>query len=131
MRLSALVVVAALGVGPSLAAECPDQTQRGLDECAGASFKRADAALNRAYKEIVHRLKDDAAKTKLLVQAQKAWLNWRDAECAFSSSGVQGGSIYPMIVAQCQEKQTRARMKDLRGYLTCAEGDLDCPVLGR
>ena len=131
MRLSVLIIAFGLNAAPALAAECPDQTQSGLDECANASFKQSDNALNRSYKEIVRRLKDDSAKSRLFVQAQKAWIAWRDAECAFSSSGVEGGSIHPMIVAQCWEKQTRARTKDLQGYLKCEEGDLDCPVLGQ
>src|SRR5476651_1705574 len=66
------------------AAECADQTQNGLNACADAAYRKADAALNVAYKDIIARLKGDAATTKLLVAAQKAWIGYRDAECDFS-----------------------------------------------
>ncbi|WP_260694174.1 lysozyme inhibitor LprI family protein [Rhizobium laguerreae] len=35
--------------------------------------------MNRVYKEIEGRLKDDADTTKLLVATQKAWIAFRDA----------------------------------------------------
>jgi len=129
MRLFALVALAMLGVAtPGLALDCKDQTQSGLNQCADASYQKADAALNGAYKQILHRLKDDAATTKLLAQAQKAWIAWRDAECTFAASASVGGSIYPMEVSICLEAQTKKRTQDLGGYLKCEEGGLGCPV---
>ena len=102
MRLFATVFLMMLPAVPAAYAdECADQTQSGLDRCAQAAYDKADGALNRSYKEIVRRLKDDAATTKLLVTAQKAWIAYRDAECAFSSSANAGGSIYPMVVSNC------------------------------
>jgi uncharacterized protein YecT (DUF1311 family) len=134
MRLSALAFCAMLSAVPAAyaeaayAEECQDQTQSGLDVCADKSYKKADAALNGVYKDITHRLKDDAATAKLLVQAQKAWLTYRDAECAFSSSASAGGSIYPMVLALCLEAVTEERTRDLRVFLKCDEGDMGCPV---
>ena len=102
MRLFATVFLMMLPAVPAAYAdECADQTQSGLDRCAQAAYDKSDGALNRSYKEIVRRLKDDAATTKLLVTAQKAWIAYRDAECAFSSSANAGGSIYPMVVSNC------------------------------
>jgi uncharacterized protein YecT (DUF1311 family) len=128
MRAALFSLAILMNAGPALAAECADQTQSGLNACAGAAFKRADDALNKTYRVVVGRLKGDAEKTKLLVQAQKAWIGWRDSECRFSSSGVSGGSIYPLIYAQCLESQTIERTKALGAYLKCEEGDLACPA---
>ena len=128
MRAAIIVLAFVLNLAPARAIECADQTQSGLNACAGAAFKRADDALNQTYRAIVARLKDDAEKTRLLVQAQKAWIGWRDAECGFSSSSVTGGSIYPLIYAQCLESQTIQRVKALASYLKCEEGDIACPV---
>ena len=129
MRLIGLSICAMLIAVPvAYAYDCPDQTQPGLDVCADAAYKKADAGLNGAYKDILRRLKDDGAKTKLLVTAQKAWLTFRDAECAFSASGVAGGSIQPMVISLCLEKVTKERTKDLGVYLKCEEGDTECPV---
>ena len=129
LTISCLSICLALGAVPAAHAyDCADQTQPGLDVCADAAFKKADAGLNGAYKDILKRLKDDSAKTKLLVTAQKAWLSFRDAECAFSAAGVTGGSIYPMVVSLCLERVTKERTEDLSVYLKCEEGDTECPV---
>jgi uncharacterized protein YecT (DUF1311 family) len=53
---------------------------------------------------------------------------FRDAECKFSASGAQGGSIQPMIASICQTDVTKARTEALRHYLDCKEGDMSCPV---
>jgi uncharacterized protein YecT (DUF1311 family) len=129
MRMSTIVALASVSLAsPCIAQDCADQTQFGLDQCANASYQKADAALNGVYKQIVRRLKDDAATTKLLVQAQKAWIGYRDAECTFATSASAGGSIYPMEFSICLEAQTKKRTDDLRVYLKCEEGGLGCPV---
>ena len=123
-----IMLLTALCSRPVAAAPCSDQTQAGLDACAVAARDKADATLNGVYKQIVARLADDPAKTKRLIEAEKAWIAFRDAECAFGNSDSEGGSIHPMEVALCEEKLTRARTQELRSYLKCGEGDLGCPV---
>lgn len=44
------------------------------------------------------------------------------------ASGVQGGSIPPMIASMCQTDLTKARTEPLHRYLDCKEGDMSCPV---
>ncbi|CAN7227330.1 lysozyme inhibitor LprI family protein [Phyllobacterium sp. LjRoot231] len=103
-------------------------SQADLNECYGNAYKKSDGELNALYKQITARLKDDAATTKLLVAAQKAWVAFRDAECNFSTSGSAQGSIYPMTQAICLDGLTSRRIDDLKSYLKCEEGDLSCPV---
>lgn len=131
MRVIALSVGLVIwGLAPAQADECMDKAvaQADMDRCAADALKASDAELNRVYREIERRLGDDAAARKPLIAAQRAWLGFRDAECAFAASGVEGGSIYPMIHDQCLDELTRARTDRLRTYLDCEEGDLDCPV---
>ena len=127
----AIACVALMAIPPARAAECADQTQNGLNVCANAAYRKADAALNAAYKEIIGRLKGDPATTKLLTTAQKAWIAYRDAECDFSSSANAGGSIYPMVRAICLEAQTNERTRELGAFLKCGDGDTGCPVPAR
>ena len=103
-------------------------SQAGLNDCYGNAYKEADAELNVLYRQITARLKDDKATTKLLVAAQRAWVAFRDAECDFSASGVSGGSAHGMILAICLDRLTGKRIDDLKNYLNCQEGVLDCPV---
>ena len=126
--LSAALALFASGTAQA-ADDCANaQDQTTMDVCASDAFKKSDKQLNDVYKQIGTRLKDDADKTKLLVTAQRAWVAFRDAECAFSSSGVTGGSVYPMIHSMCLDGLTQTRAKDLQTYLACEEGDLSCPV---
>jgi uncharacterized protein YecT (DUF1311 family) len=93
-----------------------------------AAFKAADAELNELYKEIERRLKDDQDTARVLVSAQSAWIAFRDAECKFAASGVQGGSAYPTIYSNCLAELTQSRVNDFKRFLKCQEGDLSCPV---
>jgi uncharacterized protein YecT (DUF1311 family) len=93
-----------------------------------AAFKKSDKKLNELYKQIEARLNDDADTKKLLVQAQRDWIKFRDAECAFQTTGAAGGSMMPMLLAQCMDSLTQSRVKDFEGYLRCEEGDMSCPV---
>ena len=129
MIVAALALTIMAPVARSRAADCSNAaTQSDMNICADQAFRRSDAALNSTYRQITDRLKTDAAARGLLVTAQKAWLAFRDADCAFASSAVSGGSIYPMIVTQCRDALTQDRTRRLAGYLKCAEGDLSCPV---
>lgn len=124
----ASLLVATLGA-PAFAADCSTAAdQATMNKCAAAAFKAADSTLNRDYKAITARLGDDAAGKKALVKAQRAWLAYRDAECAFQTNAVAGGSIAPMIQSDCMTALTQARVADFKGYLSCPEGDLSCPL---
>ncbi len=123
-------LLSALLAFPAAAQECDpaDESQTGMNICADAGYKAADKKLNVAYGEIVKRLADDADGRKLLQTSQRAWITFRDAECAFSASGVEGGSVYPMILSGCLEDLTNDRTEQLNKYLKCEEGDMSCPV---
>ncbi|ADH89201.1 protein of unknown function DUF1311 [Ancylobacter novellus DSM 506] len=114
--------------GPALAQDCADPTQMGLDQCAGAAFKKSDARLNQVYGQIAARLSGDAATKAKLVAAQRAWIAFRDAECAFRAAGVEGGSIHSMTVTLCRKDVTDRRVTELEPLLNCEEGDTSCPV---
>ncbi len=118
-------LLALAAAAPARAACGPEATQMELNACAGAEFGAADAELNRLYKRITARLGADKAP---LVAAQRAWIAYRDAECAFVASSVAGGSIAPMIRAGCLADLTRARVEDFKKLLDCEEGDPACPV---
>lgn len=129
--IRAAVLAGAVGVAatPTARAECDaGLPQQGLNDCAFREFEAADAALNATYRRIVARLAGQTEARQLLTKAQRAWVAFRDAECGFSASGVQGGSIQPMIASMCQTDLTKVRTEALRRYLDCKEGDLSCPV---
>lgn len=105
-----------------------DQTT--MNQCAAQQHASADKELNALYQQITTRLKGNPDRKKLLVGAQRSWIAFRDAECKFSASGVEGGSVYPLIYSNCVTELTKARVETFKTYLKCQEGDLGCPVPG-
>lgn len=133
-RTAPALLTLMLGLGaplaPALAAEdCPgDGTQLALNECAAKALQQAEGALDERLSKIRTRLASMPERAKALDAAQTAWTAYRDAECAFAASGVEGGSIQPLVVADCERTVTEARFEALDRYLSCEEGDTTCPV---
>ncbi len=131
MRLATLILFVLLTGMPwtSQAQNCANaETQMAMNACAASDFHAADARLNATYNEVMTRVRglDDARK--LLVTSELAWVRFRDAECAFATNQVSGGSIRPMIQSSCETDLTKQRTRQLRAYLDCREGDLSCPL---
>lgn len=98
--------------------------QSTLNRCADQEFEAADARLNTTYKALAQQL--DTTSLERLKQAQRAWVAYRDAQCAFESEPSKDGSIYPMILSTCMEQATTARTSELEAHLFCEEGDVSC-----
>ena len=115
--LAGLMAIAVLPRQDAVADDCANaNTQLELNTCADQEFEEADVELNRVYNRLKARPNDDVA-AKLLTKAQRVWLAFRDAECAYATSKSVGGSIYPMLVVFCRTGLTRDRTADLREYL--------------
>ncbi|MGB3068677.1 MAG: lysozyme inhibitor LprI family protein [Ottowia sp.] len=109
------------------------QTQAQLNECAFNSWKRADVELNHLYQQMGDRLHSDQKARQLLVDTQRKWLSFRDAECAFQTMRSAGGSIQPMLERSCLADLTRVRITDFQNQLACAkaageQGASDCAI---
>ncbi len=122
MSLTKPIVILTLAL---VVADCAAaQTQTDMNVAAGGKFRAADARLNRTYRALLAKV-TPAGKTKLQT-AQRAWLAWRDSQCAFETAGTADGSIHPTIVAGCLESLTREQDRRLGAQLRCQEGDLSC-----
>ena len=125
MKRVCLLITGLLLSANVLADSCDSATsQAGLNECAGNEYKKQDELLNQAYKEAM-KLATDTQKTQLKA-AQNAWIAFRDADCAFLTSGADGASVAPMVHAQCMTDKTSERTELLKSTLTCEEGDVSC-----
>jgi uncharacterized protein YecT (DUF1311 family) len=95
---------------------CPgSHTQAELNGCAARARDRADAELNKVYREL---LKDTGTTERAKLRAaQLAWIKFRDAQCDYESIGNKGGSIYPMVYGFCLAKVTTARTLHLQEIL--------------
>jgi len=125
MKRVSLLIAGLLLSANVLADSCDNETsQAGLNECYGKEYKKQDDLLNQTYGQAMI-LGTDAQKAQLK-SAQKAWIAFRDADCAFLSSGADGGSVAPMVHAQCMTDKTVERTELLKSTLHCDEGDVSC-----
>lgn len=129
MPLTSAILIA-LMLPAAHADECMEaaQDQVAMTQCAAEAYQASDTELNRLFHEIRQRLGDDPEARGLLRDAGRAWVTFRDAECAFAASGVAGGSAYPMVLDLCLNELTQSRIGQFRQYLNCEERDMSCPV---
>ena len=92
------------------------QSQAEMNHQAVKDFKKADAELNKTYEALLRKLPDAEGKEKLK-QSQRAWLAFRDAEAAFASDQVRGGSMAPTIRYETMTEFTHQRIKQLKVHL--------------
>ncbi|NUS18176.1 MAG: DUF1311 domain-containing protein [Mesorhizobium sp.] len=100
------------------------KTQTDLATCTATDAAAADAALNAVYKALAGRLA--AADLGRLRDAQRAWIPFRDKECAFRTQPYADGSVHSSLVEACKAELTKARLAQLQHQLQCPEGDLSC-----
>lgn len=124
-----LLVPLTLGMGAALAADdaCYQkaQTQADLADCAAQALATADRELNALYGQMQQRLDYDEDGRAALTQAQRRWVAFRDAECAFATHQSTGGSINAMQVNDCRARVTQSRVVDFNNYLMCAVNATD------
>ena len=102
------------------------QAQVEMNLCAEVDFERADAELNRVYREAIaaarqadreiDRASDQRPTSEaVLREAQRAWVTFRDAQCTYEGYGeARGGSMEPMVASGCSARLTRERIAQLR-----------------
>ena len=86
-----------------------------MNETAYASYKKADAELNKVYKKLMAILSQN--EKTLLIQAEKDWVKFRDSHCEFEASQYEGGTIQPLIYSTCLEELTRKRIAEIKASI--------------
>lgn len=83
------------------------ETTAGMIGCMDRSRAAWDAALNAAYAKLMHQ--ESPGQRAALRAAQRAWIAWRDASCAYEASAMEGGSLARVIGAGCVAETTAER----------------------
>ena len=86
-----------------------DSTQD-MVECIVSEYKTQDARLNNAYKLLQQKLSAD--RKKQLLEAQRLWIKYRDANCSFYYDP-DGGSMARLSANDCMMTSTAIRAKEL------------------
>lgn len=103
--------------------------QQAMNMCAHREFLIADGKLNAQWKLTRSEMKrrdaqwDEAGGPDWderpgyfasLLEAQRAWLTYRDAHCRSGGYVARGGSLEPLLVSTCKTTLTEARTAQLR-----------------
>lgn len=119
---------------PSGLPECDQEAadrgvQQEMNICAARDYAKADAELNAQWK-----LTRDAMKARdeqwseyntpdrdnrpgyfdTMLEAQRAWIAYRDAHCRSEGYFARGGSLEPLLVSTCKTSLTQERTRQLR-----------------
>ena len=87
-------------------------TTSAMRACEDARYETAQRELNSAYQSLLQHL-DNSRKQKLHA-AQRAWLQFRDANAEFQASLAQGGTLAPLLKITCMAEMTEARISELK-----------------
>jgi uncharacterized protein YecT (DUF1311 family) len=79
--------------------------------CISAETKRQDVRLNEHYNKLSSKL--SANRKKALVEAQRSWMKFRDANCRFYYDP-EGGSSARMTADECLLNTTADRVRELK-----------------
>jgi uncharacterized protein YecT (DUF1311 family) len=100
------------------------QSQLEMNEQAGKRLEKADAEMNKVYKQILKQHGNDQPFVAVLKEGQRAWLKFAELHLAmlfFVKEGedprVEYGSMYPMLFAEAKTELVTARTKQLRELL--------------
>ncbi|MFT4080125.1 lysozyme inhibitor LprI family protein [Rhodomicrobium lacus] len=126
MRILLAVFAAAL-VGAPAQADAAEPLEACLDtanstvetrNCIGRDYERNDGELNAIYKRLLEKYSADDADTRerrrRLIEAQRLWLRFRDANCSWQGAKMIGGTSEDLIVAGCLNDMTKDRTKELK-----------------
>lgn len=93
----------------------PDGNTLEMRKCADDQYAIADKKLNQTYQQLISQLSPQ--RKQRLIEAQRAWISFRDKTCQFESSQMLGGSAEPLLRTTCLTRVTQQRVQDLQNYL--------------
>ncbi len=126
MMLHPVMALLAALQAPTGPACNPEGSQMEMNACAGDAFERADAEFNTLWRRTITGARandrspdngrmagDDRTEEATLREAQRAWVNFRDAHCTWEGFAERGGSLEPMVYEECRARLTRERTAQL------------------
>jgi uncharacterized protein YecT (DUF1311 family) len=109
LAIALLVLAAPLRAEPA-EATCDDaKSTAEIVQCFATQTAAWDRRLNAAYQKLLKEL--PAARRERLRNAQRLWVQFRDANCAYFGSAE--GTIARVLAAQCLYRLTSTRAQEL------------------
>jgi uncharacterized protein YecT (DUF1311 family) len=122
--LLTLLLAAASAVAPGCNSP---RSQAEMNRCSAIEYTSTDTAMTRQWRTTYAYMKgrDAADRSRgggfgyaaALLDSQRAWIQFRDRECAIEGGQYAGGSIQPMTQARCKTRLTRERTTQLKALV--------------
>lgn len=123
-----LVAGMILGLMTSLYAEdvdCEnweDGPQQKMNYCSYVEYQKLDKVLNQTWAKIKPEIKANDAYNppelrgwwNAVLEAQRAWILYRDNHCESEGFKARGGTLEPLLVSGCKARMTRQRIEELK-----------------
>jgi uncharacterized protein YecT (DUF1311 family) len=94
-------------------------TTHDINLCADAELQKVEKNLNVVYQRVMAALakaEDPTVRTQLL-EAQRAWVKFREADCDAVYSHHQGGTMRTVMHIGCMQQHAERRIADLEEFL--------------
>lgn len=119
-----LFLVAFMVTFPAHALDCKNATNTlDMNECAAVEQKAVESRLNGVYQRVMKELDkpgEDLEKysevRKKLLEAQRAWIRFRQADCDAMYAHYSGGSMRNLVYLDCMRSRAEKRIKELEEY---------------
>jgi uncharacterized protein YecT (DUF1311 family) len=95
---------------------CSSGTTLGMEGCAEHKIVRMDERINVSQRRLFSLLQNTKARTTL-IKAVNDWLSYRRSTCLVESEAYDGGSLGPVVFANCLVKLDDQRLVVLSGAL--------------
>lgn len=94
-------------------ADCSQQSQYQLDGCAWNALNAANKKINA---EVLFLMKQEGTVpgvARAIVASEKVWMNYVNVACSAIDAEFKGGSILPMVDAECRAAVDANHSRDL------------------
>ena len=95
-----------------------------INACAKQEQEKVEAELNAVYKEVMKSLSEPDTEYEkpsevkaALIEAQRAWIKFREADCNAVYIQNQGGTIRTVMYISCMQQRAKQRIKELRNFI--------------
>ena len=92
------------------------------------SYSAEQTELDELYQKLLNHLHGEPIHRKRMINTQRAWVAFRDAECEYITTHGQNERQHVETYDQCATSMTNTRIRALEHYLQCIEVREDCRV---
>jgi uncharacterized protein YecT (DUF1311 family) len=107
------------GAGSAYALDCKNAANTlEMNQCADIEQKQVEQKLNAVYQKTLKEFggADDAGTKAALINAQRAWVKFREADCKAEYKKWEGGTIRSVMFSGCMQDRAQKRIKELEEF---------------